>query len=103
MNGSIFVCKTISLLVITTMLFIRSVPACVFAARNHQMWIRLKKTLQTMIPSDRVLQHQYRARNYQTYSKLIHDLLQAEKHDELTMKNHKQRRVGAAPMKYIML
>jgi hypothetical protein len=51
-----------------------------------------------MIPSNRVLQHQYRARNYQTYSELIHDLLQAEKHDELTMKNHKQRRVGAAPM-----
>jgi hypothetical protein len=32
-----------------------------------------------MIPSDRVLQHQYCARNYQTYSELIHDLLQAEK------------------------
>ena len=59
---------------------------------------KIEKTLQTMIPSDRVLQHQYRARNYQTYSELIHDLLQAEKHDELTMKNHKQRRVGAAPM-----
>jgi hypothetical protein len=59
---------------------------------------KIEKTLQTMLPSDRVLQHQYRARNYQTYSELIHDLLQAEKHDELTMKNHKQRRVGAAPM-----
>ena len=36
---------------------------------------KIEKTLQTMIPSDRVLQHQYRARNYQTYSELIHDLL----------------------------
>jgi hypothetical protein len=51
-----------------------------------------------MIPSDRILQHQYRARNYQTYSELIHDLLHAEKHGELTIKNHKQRRVRAAPM-----
>jgi hypothetical protein len=42
-DGPIFVCKTISLLVITTMLFIRSVLACVSAARNHQMRIRLKK------------------------------------------------------------
>jgi hypothetical protein len=44
MNGPIFVCKTISLLVITTMLFIRSMLACVSTARNHQMQIRLKNT-----------------------------------------------------------
>jgi hypothetical protein len=36
-----------------------------------------------MIPSDRVLKHQYCAKNYQCYSELIQDLLQAEKHDEL--------------------
>jgi hypothetical protein len=29
---------------------------------------------------------------------LIHDLLQAEKHDELTIKNHHQHRVGVAPL-----
>ena len=58
----------------------------------------IEKTLQTMLPSDRILQHQYRAKNYQTYSDLIHDLLQTEKHDELTMKNHHQRPVGAAPL-----
>jgi flagellar hook assembly protein FlgD len=51
-----------------------------------------------MLPSDRVLQHQYRTRNYQHYADLIHDLLQAEKHDEVTIKNHHQRRVGAAPL-----
>jgi gag-polypeptide of LTR copia-type len=59
---------------------------------------KIEKTLQTMLPSDRILQHQYRARNYEHYSDLIHDLLQAEKHDELTIKNHHQRRVGAAPL-----
>jgi hypothetical protein len=51
-----------------------------------------------MLPSDRVLKHQYRARNYQHYSELIHDLLQAEKHDELTMRNHHQRPIGTTPL-----
>jgi hypothetical protein len=51
-----------------------------------------------MLPSDRVLKHQYRAQNYQRYSKLIHDLLQVEKHDELTMRNHHQRPVGTTPL-----
>jgi hypothetical protein len=44
-----------------------------------------------MFPSDRV-------RNYQNYADIIHDLLQDEKHDELTIKNHHQYRVGAAPL-----
>jgi hypothetical protein len=44
------------------------------------------------------LKHQYRAQNYQRYSELIHDLLQAEKRDELTMRNHHQRPVGMAPL-----
>jgi hypothetical protein len=51
-----------------------------------------------MLPSDRVLQHQYRDRNYQYYADLIRDLLQVEKHGKLTIKNHHQRRVGAAPL-----
>jgi hypothetical protein len=42
------------------------------------------------------LKHQYRAQNYQRYSELIHDLLQAEKHDELTMRNHHQCPIGMA-------
>jgi hypothetical protein len=41
-----------------------------------------------MLPSDRILQHLYRVKNYQTYSDLVHDLLQGEKHDELTLRNH---------------
>jgi hypothetical protein len=41
-----------------------------------------------MLHSDRILQHQYRAKNYQYYSDLIRDLLQAEKHDDLTLKNY---------------
>jgi hypothetical protein len=59
---------------------------------------KIEKILQTMLPSNRVLQHQYQTRNYQHYADLIHDLLQAEKHDELTIKNHHQCRVGAAPL-----
>jgi hypothetical protein len=58
----------------------------------------IEKILQTMFPSDRFLQHQYRARNYQHYSEFISDLLQAEKHDELTIKNHYQRSVGTASL-----
>jgi hypothetical protein len=46
---------------------------------------KIEKTLTTILPSDRVLKHQYRAQNYQRYSELIQDLLQDEKHDELTM------------------
>jgi hypothetical protein len=59
---------------------------------------KIKKTLTTMLPSDRVLKHQYRAQNYQRYSELIHDLLQAEKHDELTLRNYQQHTVGTAPL-----
>jgi hypothetical protein len=51
-----------------------------------------------MLPKDRILQHQYRDKNYETYSDLVHDLLQAEKHDELTLINHHQRSVGSAPL-----
>jgi hypothetical protein len=58
----------------------------------------IEKALQIMLPSDRVLQHQYQAWNYQHYADLIHDLLEAEKHDELTIKNHHQHCVGAAPL-----
>jgi hypothetical protein len=54
---------------------------------------KIKKTLH-----DRVLQHQYQARNYQYYADLIHDLLQAEKHDELTIKNHHKHCVWATPL-----
>jgi hypothetical protein len=46
---------------------------------------KIENALQIILPSDRILQHRYRAKNYQTYSDLIHDLLQAKKHDELTL------------------
>jgi hypothetical protein len=59
---------------------------------------KIEKTLQTMLPSDRILQHQYRAKNYQTYLDLVYDLIQAEKHDELTLRNHHQRFISYAPL-----
>jgi hypothetical protein len=51
-----------------------------------------------MLLSHRILQYQYCAKNYQIYSNLVYDLLQAEKHDELTLRNHHQRSVGSIPL-----
>ena len=59
---------------------------------------KIEKTISSMLPSDRILQQQYRKNAYTTYPALIHDLLQAEKHDELSMKIHRQRPVGSAPL-----
>jgi hypothetical protein len=59
---------------------------------------KIEKTLQTLLPSNQVLQHQYRARDYQNYVDIIRDLLQAKKHDELTIKNHHQCHIGAASL-----
>jgi hypothetical protein len=58
----------------------------------------IEKTLQIMLPSDWILQHQYSARNYQKYSDLIHDVLQAEKRDEHTLRNHHKHSVGYSPL-----
>jgi hypothetical protein len=59
---------------------------------------KIEKTLQIMLPSDKILQHQYCVKNYQNYSDLIHDLLQAEKHDGLTLRNYHQCSVGSTPL-----
>jgi hypothetical protein len=59
---------------------------------------KIEKTHTIMLPSNRVLKHQYRAQNYQRYSELIQDLLQTEKHDELTMRNHHQRPIGTVSL-----
>jgi hypothetical protein len=56
---------------------------------------KIEKKFTIMLSSDRVLKHQYRGQNYQYYLELIQDLLQAEKHDELTMRNQHQRPFGA--------
>jgi len=51
-----------------------------------------------MLLADRVLQQQYRARNYQVYTDLINVLLQAKKHDELLLRNHHKRPIGSAAL-----
>jgi hypothetical protein len=58
----------------------------------------IEKTLCTFHPSMRILQQQYRQHKYTKYSELIYTLLQAEKHDELLMKNHNARPTGAMPI-----
>ncbi|KAJ1286885.1 hypothetical protein BS78_03G386500 [Paspalum vaginatum] len=59
---------------------------------------KIRKTLSTMHPGDRVLTNQYRKENHQIHSQLIHSLTQAERHDELQLKNHHLRHVGLAPL-----
>ena len=59
---------------------------------------KIEKTLSTMLSSDRVLQQQYRAHNYQLFSQLIHTLTQIKKHNELLLKNHHKRPIGSAPL-----
>jgi hypothetical protein len=76
------------------MLFIKYMQGCIFCEKELFEADKTEKTLQTMLPLDRILQHQYCAKNYQTYSDLVHDLLQAEKHDELTLRNHHPRMPG---------
>ena len=58
----------------------------------------IEKTLCTFHPSMRILQQQYRQQKYTKYSELIYTLLQAEKHDELLMKNHNVCPTGAMPI-----
>jgi hypothetical protein len=98
MNGLTYVFRTLSLLKIIIMLFIKSVPSYVFCEKEPSEEDKIEKAFQTMLPFDRVIQHQYCARNYQHYSRSIRDLLQAEKYDELTIKNHHQLSVGSAPL-----
>jgi hypothetical protein len=97
MIGFTFACKIINPLEIIIMMFIRFVLNYGFVRKKLLMKIRLR-TLTTMLPSDRVLKYQYQARNYQRYSELIQDIFQAEKHDELTMRNHHQHSVGTATL-----
>jgi hypothetical protein len=82
-------------------LFIRFVLKYSFVKKEPSDEEKIEKTLTTMLPSDRVLKHQFRARNYQHYLELVQDLLQAEKHDELTMKNHHQHHVGMGPLQEV--
>lgn len=59
---------------------------------------KIEKTLSTMLPAERILQQQYREKNFTVYSDLIQTLLQAERHHELTVWNNQQRPLGSAPL-----
>ncbi|KAJ0432107.1 putative transcription factor interactor and regulator CCHC(Zn) family [Helianthus annuus] len=58
----------------------------------------LEKTFLTFHPSNVILQQQYRERGFTKYSELISCLLVAEQNNELLMKNHETRPVGATPI-----
>ena len=51
----------------------------------------------TMLPADRLLQQLFRQHNFQVYSELIQTLIQAEKHDEILLKNHHKIPITVAP------
>jgi hypothetical protein len=57
------------------MLFIRFVLNYSFMKKKPSNEEKIEKTLMTLLPSDRILKHQYHARNYQYYSELVQDLL----------------------------
>jgi hypothetical protein len=69
-----------------------------FCEKEPSKLIKIEKTLQTILHSDTILQHQYSIRNYQSYLYLIHDLLQAEKHDELALRNYPQHFIGSTSL-----
>jgi hypothetical protein len=64
---------------------------------------KIVKTVSIFLPTNRLLQHQYHHHKYIKYSDLIYDLLQAEKYDEILIKNHHMRPIGASPMPEVHL
>jgi membrane-anchored protein YejM (alkaline phosphatase superfamily) len=73
----------------------------IFCEKEPSKGEKIEKALHTMLSLDSILQHQYRANNYQNYLDLNNDLLQAEKHDELTLKNCHQHLVGTTPLREV--
>jgi hypothetical protein len=59
---------------------------------------KIRKTLNTMHPANKVLCNQYRKENHIVYAKLIHSLDQAKRNDELLLKNHHMHLIGATPL-----
>jgi hypothetical protein len=99
LSGLRFIFRTLSLLSTTIMIFIRSTPNCNFARKNRQRRIRLKRFFK--LCSLLIRSYNINIRPGTTNGMLINlirDLLQVEKHDELTIKNHHQHRVRAAPL-----
>ncbi|XP_024011259.1 uncharacterized protein LOC112086526 [Eutrema salsugineum] len=57
----------------------------------------IEKTLQTFHPGNVILQQQYRAKGYTTYSELMQVLLVAEQNNQLVMLNYQTRPTGSSP------
>jgi hypothetical protein len=98
MIGFTYAFRITNQLEIIIKLFKRFVLNYSFVKKEPSCEEKIEKTLSTMFPSYMILKHQYPARNYQHYSKLVQDLLQVEKHDELTMRNHHQCPIGTTPL-----
>jgi hypothetical protein len=98
MSGFTYAFRIINSLETIIILFIRYVLNNVFCEKEPSDKDKIEKTLTTMLPSDRILKHQYYDRNYQHYPELLQDLFQAENYDELTMRNHHQHTIGTTPL-----
>ena len=59
---------------------------------------KIEKTLSTMLPTQMILQQQYRERGFTVYYDLIKTLLKAVKHNELLIWNSNQGPIGAKPL-----
>jgi hypothetical protein len=51
-----------------------------------------------MLPSERIITQQYRAKNFTVYYSLIQTLKRAEKNHEITVWNSNQHPLGTAPL-----
>jgi hypothetical protein len=79
-------------------LFIKYVPGCGFATKNPPKRIKLKRHFKLCFLGIGSCNISTVSRITKLYSDLVHDLLQVEKHDELTLRNHYQCSVGSGPL-----
>jgi hypothetical protein len=71
MSGFTYAFRIINSLETIIILFIRYVLNNVFCEKEPSDKDKIEKTLTTMLPSDRILKHQYCDRNYQHYPELL--------------------------------
>ncbi|XP_024009279.1 uncharacterized protein LOC112084385 [Eutrema salsugineum] len=68
-----------------------------FCGQEVSDFDKIEKTLQTFHPGNVILQKQYRAKGYTTYSELMQVLLVAEQNNQLVMLNYQTRPTGSSP------
>jgi hypothetical protein len=98
MSGFRFIFRTLSLLRTTIMLLIRSTPNYDFVRKNHQRRTRLKRLFKLCSLLAGSYNNNIRPKTTNTTMSSFVTYSRLRKHDELTIKNHHQCYVGAAPL-----